>query len=48
MVPRYIEFRDGLPRTLNHKIEKFRLREALAQDPGRAWDREAAGIVLKK
>lgn len=48
MVPRYIEFRDGLPRTLNHKIEKFRLREALAQDPGLAWDREAAGIVLKK
>jgi crotonobetaine/carnitine-CoA ligase len=48
MVPRYIEFRAGLPRTLNHKIEKFRLREALAQDLGRAWDREAAGIVRKK
>jgi crotonobetaine/carnitine-CoA ligase len=43
MVPRYIEFRAGLPRTLNHKIEKFRLREALAQDLGRAWDRKPRG-----
>lgn len=48
MVPRYVEFRAGLPRTLNHKIEKFRLREELAQNPGRAWDREAAGIVLRR
>jgi len=48
MVPRFLEFRTELPRTLNHKVEKFRLREELEKDPTRAWDRERAGIILKR
>jgi len=38
MVPRYIEFLDGLPLTPTEKVEKYRLRE-----PGvtpSTWDRE--------
>ncbi len=46
MVPRFVEFRDELPRTLNQKVEKYRLRQAFEDDPGRAWDREKAGIVV--
>jgi crotonobetaine/carnitine-CoA ligase len=48
MVPRYLLFTGTLPRTLNHKVEKFRLREAFERDPGAAWDRERARIVLKR
>ena len=46
MVPRFVEFRDELPRTLNQKVEKYRLRQAFEAEPGRAWDREKAGIVV--
>ena len=45
-VPRYVEIVDTLPRTENGKVQKFKLRER-----GRtaaAWDREAAGVVLKR
>lgn len=40
MVPRYIEFVDGLPRTATLKVQKAKLREAALSD--RTWDREAA------
>ena len=45
-VPRFIELTETLPRTENGKVQKFKLRER-----GRSaatWDREAAGIVLKR
>ncbi len=48
MVPRYIRFVDALPTTVNQKVEKFRLRQALEADLSQAWDREAAGVVLKR
>jgi crotonobetaine/carnitine-CoA ligase len=44
MVPRYLEFADGLPRTPTGKIQKHALRE---RGPGpRTWDRERAGLRL--
>jgi crotonobetaine/carnitine-CoA ligase len=45
-VPRYVELTDALPRTENGKVQKYKLRER-----GRTaatWDREAAGVVLKR
>ena len=45
-VPRFVEFVDEVPRTENGKVQKFKLRER-----GRSaltWDREAAGIKLKR
>ena len=48
MVPRYIQFRDELPTTVNQKVEKFRLRNELEADLSTAWDREAAGVVLSR
>jgi crotonobetaine/carnitine-CoA ligase len=45
-VPRYVVFDTELPATENGKIQKFRLiaRGVTAE----TWDREAAGIVLKR
>jgi crotonobetaine/carnitine-CoA ligase len=45
-VPRYIEFRDELPRTPTNKIQKFQLRKEGRTD--RTWDREAAGIQVRR
>ncbi len=45
-VPRFIDLVASLPRTENGKVQKFKLRER-----GRTsatWDREAAGVVLKR
>jgi crotonobetaine/carnitine-CoA ligase len=45
-VPRYMELTDTLPRTESGKVQKYKLRER-----GRTastWDREAAGVVLKR
>ena len=39
MVPRYLRFLPGLPKTPTDKVEKFRLRELGTAE---AWDREAA------
>src|SRR5699024_10942320 len=48
MVPRYIEFVDTLPRTMTQKIEKYKLKaQAQARLP-ELWDREQAGIALKR
>jgi len=45
-VPRYFDFVDSLPRTENGKVQKFKLRDrGLTPD---TWDREAAGITLKR
>jgi carnitine-CoA ligase len=45
-VPRFVELADALPRTESGKVQKYKLRER-----GRTaatWDREAAGVVLKR
>jgi carnitine-CoA ligase len=45
-VPRFVELTDALPRTESGKVQKYKLRER-----GRTaatWDREAAGMVLKR
>lgn len=44
-VPRYIEFRDSLPKTATERVEKYKLK---AEGVGNAWDREAAGYRLKR
>ncbi|MBI1203435.1 MAG: AMP-binding protein [Rhodopseudomonas sp.] len=45
-IPRFVEFVASLPRTENGKVQKFKLRD---QGRGEAtWDREAAGVVLKR
>lgn len=46
MVPRYIRITDVLPKTPTGKVQKAELRSAsLVQG---SWDREAAGMILKK
>ncbi len=45
-VPRYIAFRASLPKTPSERVEKYQLKnEGVTPD---CWDREAAGIVLKR
>lgn len=46
MIPRYVRVVEALPRTPTAKIEKVKLREAGIT--GDTWDREAAGIVIKR
>jgi crotonobetaine/carnitine-CoA ligase len=45
-IPRFVEFVTELPRTESGKIQKFKLRER-GRSP-ETWDREAAGIKLKR
>jgi crotonobetaine/carnitine-CoA ligase len=46
MVPRYLRFVSTLPRTPSGRVQKHLLRaEGVTAD---AWDREAAGIILKR
>ena len=46
MVPRYLRFIPALPKTPTNKVRKFLLREeGVTAD---TWDREAAGIILKR
>ena len=46
MVPRYIRVMDSLPKTPTNKVQKPLLREQGVTDD--TWDREQAGIVLKR
>ena len=46
MVPRYLEFAAELPKTPTQKVHKHLLRDR-GVGPG-VWDREAAGIVLRR
>lgn len=46
MVPRYVEFRDTLPKTPTQRVEKYKL-QAEGNGPG-TWDREAAGYMLRR
>lgn len=46
MVPRYIRLLDSLPKTPSQKVQKVKLRqEGVTAD---SWDREAAGIIVKR
>jgi carnitine-CoA ligase len=45
-VPRYLDFRDGLPKTENGKIQKYRLRETGITPT--TWDLETSGYRLKR
>lgn len=45
-VPRFIEFRAELPRNPVGRVLKYELRDEGVTS--NTWDREAAGIVLKK
>ena len=45
-IPRYIAFRDALPKTPSERVEKYKLKnEGVTED---CWDRDEAGIVLKR
>ena len=48
MVPRYVRWVPDLPRTLSHKVQKFKLREETEADLSSLWDRDAAGVVLRR
>ena len=45
-VPRYIEFREELPKTATGKVEKFLLREQGCTP--QTWDRETSGLKIAK
>ena len=46
MIPRYVRSVDELPKAPTQKVQKNRLRDqGLTAD---TWDREAAGVVLKR
>jgi crotonobetaine/carnitine-CoA ligase len=45
-VPRYLEFKDSLPKTPTQRVEKYKLREQGVT--GDTWDREKAGYQLKR
>lgn len=44
-VPRYIKYRESLPKTPTFRVQKFELRKEGTAD---AWDRVKAGIKLKR
>lgn len=45
-IPRYIAFRDELPKTPSERVEKYKIKaEGITAD---CWDREAAGITLQR
>lgn len=45
-IPRYLELADELPLTPNGKVQKYVLRERGVG--ARTWDREAAGVVIRR
>ena len=46
MIPRYVDFRDEIPKTPTGKMEKYKLRnEGITAT---TWDRVAAGVKLTR
>jgi crotonobetaine/carnitine-CoA ligase len=46
MIPRYVEFKESLPKNPSQRIEKYKLRaDGINQS---TWDREKAGLRLKR
>lgn len=48
MVPRYLEIAQDMPATLSQKIEKYKLRQRAEANLSALWDRERAGIAVKR
>lgn len=48
MVPRYWEFVAELPKTPSLKVEKFKLKTAAVERREQLWDREKAGILVRR
>lgn len=48
MVPRFVHITATLPRTETQKVQKAELRKFAAENRSALWDREAAGIVVKR
>ncbi len=48
MVPRFVEFIDALPKKATEKIEKYKLQQDASARRDRLWDRERAGIQLRR
>ena len=45
-IPRYIAFREALPKTPSERVEKYKLKNEGVTDD--CWDRDKAGIVLNR
>lgn len=45
-VPRYVDFREDLPKTPTHRVEKYKLRQEGVTPT--TWDREKAGFKLRR
>ncbi len=48
MVPRYVDIVTELPKTMTEKVEKYKLKEDAQARLASIWDREKAGIVVKR
>jgi carnitine-CoA ligase len=48
MVPRYLEVVDALPKTPSEKIEKYKLAVSARERLGELWDREKAGVEVRR
>ena len=48
MVPRFVEKVAQLPKTMTEKVEKYKLRQDAQARLDRIWDRDKAGIVVKR
>ncbi len=48
MVPRFVEIVAELPKTMTEKVEKYKLKESAEARFAQIWDREKAGIVIKR
>ncbi|HEX4356951.1 MAG TPA: AMP-binding protein [Pseudonocardia sp.] len=48
MVPRYLEVIDTLPKTPSEKIEKYKLKVDAAARLTEFWDRDKAGITIRR
>lgn len=48
MVPRFVDFIDALPKTASEKIEKYKLKQDAEARRETLWDRERAGIVIRR
>lgn len=48
MVPRFVQFVDDFPRTQSQKVEKYKVKQAVEADRSLLWDREEAGIEVKR
>jgi carnitine-CoA ligase len=48
MVPRYLSFAEELPKTPSEKVEKYKLKIAATENRHQLWDRESAGIRVRR